>query len=526
MASTYTTNNGLLKPGEGEMSNTWGGEINSKMTDFVDVALDGVVTLSLTGTTHALAITDGVASDGRNRILLCTGSLSANNTITLSPNDAEKYFFIYNGTTGGYSVVFAQGGGSGSTVTIANGYWAIVRCDGTGTNANVTRVLDSLEIGGTLKAAGLTVTSALTNTDGSASAPAYSFSSDTNTGLFRVGSDSLGVSAGGTLRVTIDTTGVTLTLPLLNAAGSASAPSVSFSGDPNTGMYSVGADQVGIATGGTLRETVSTTAITSTLPLLGAAGSASAPQYSFSGDTNSGVFSGGADIVAISTGGTERARVDASGNFGIGGSPAVALDVIRSAADCQGRFYTGSADLRVYAFHAGAGIVGTQSAHPLILAVNGLVEAVRIATDGKVGVGTNGPTQALAVNGQGVFADVAVTYNPNDSAGNCVRVGFDSGTTRGYVTSSDGAAGRNAMEVAGTHIVLDPGVGGVVIGAVGTTPGPSAGLQLTSTSRAFQLASMTTTQRDALTAADGMIVYNSTTGKFQGRASGAWVDLH
>ena len=41
-----------------------------------------------------------------------------------------------------------------------------------------------------------------------------------------------------------------------------------------------------------------------------------------------------------------------------------------------------------------------------------------------------------------------------------------------------------------------------------------------------QFGSLTTTQRDALTAADGMIVYNSTVNKFQGRANGAWIDLH
>jgi hypothetical protein len=36
----------------------------------------------------------------------------------------------------------------------------------------------------------------------------------------------------------------------------------------------------------------------------------------------------------------------------------------------------------------------------------------------------------------------------------------------------------------------------------------------------------TTAQRDALTAQNGMIIYNDTTGKFQGRANGSWVDLH
>lgn len=509
MPSSYTTNNGIEKPATGEQNGTWGTTANTDF-DLIDTALDGVVTLSLTGTTHALAITDGAASDGRNRILLCTGALAANNTITLTPNDAEKYFFVYNNTTGGFSVIIAQGGGSGSTVTIANGYWAIVRCDGTGTNANVTRVLDSLELGGTIKVAGLSITSVVNGADGSAAAPSYSFTSDPNTGIYRVGADSLGISAGGTLRVTIDTTGVTLTIPLLTAAGSASAPSHSFSGDPNTGMYSVGADQVGISTGGTLRQTISTTAITSTLPSLGAAGSAAAPQYSFSGDTNTGIFSSGADAISFSVGGTQTAEMNTT--YGL-----TATGAIRSTS--------GTIDGRIQAGAGAALGIGSFSNDSVLFFANS-AEKARLTTSGRLGIGTTAPTQVLAVEGQGVFHDAAVTYNPNDSAGNCVRVGFDSGTTRGYVTSSDGAAGTNPLELAASSIVLDPGSGGIVIGSAGSTPGPSAGLQLTSTTRAFQLAQMTTTERNALTAADGMIIYNSTTGKFQGRASGAWVDFH
>lgn len=41
-------------------------------------------------------------------------------------------------------------------------------------------------------------------------------------------------------------------------------------------------------------------------------GSAAAPAYSFAGDTNTGVFSPAADVVALATGGTERVRVNAT----------------------------------------------------------------------------------------------------------------------------------------------------------------------------------------------------------------------
>lgn len=66
--------------------------------------------------------------------------------------------------------------------------------------------------------------------------------------------------------------------------------------------------------------------------------------------------------------------------------------------------------------------------------------------------------------------------------------------------------------------------GAMTIGA-DAAPATSALLDLSSTVGALLVPRMTTTQRDALTATNGMVVYNSTLGKFQGYEAGAWTSF-
>lgn len=93
-------------------------------------------------------------------------------------------------------------------------------------------------------------------------------------------------------------------------SGSAASPSFTFTGDTNTGVFRIGADQLGIATNGVLRLTLSTTGATVAFPVDVPLGTAAAPSLTFTGDLNTGVFSSGADVFDVTTGGTAKVRVD------------------------------------------------------------------------------------------------------------------------------------------------------------------------------------------------------------------------
>ena len=143
MSSSFTVNNGLEKPAAGDQEGQWGGTLNTNF-DIIDRVLSGVGSVALSGTTHTLTTSDGSLSDGQFKVINFTGALGANNTITISPNDQDKLYFIINATTdsgssGPYSIIISQG--SGANVTIPNGGFDIVIADGAGSGAAVTSLL-------------------------------------------------------------------------------------------------------------------------------------------------------------------------------------------------------------------------------------------------------------------------------------------------------------------------------------------------------------------------------------------------
>jgi hypothetical protein len=167
MGSTYTDNGGIEKIGLGEQAGAWGTTTNNNF-DIIDRLINGVGSISLSGTSSTLTTSDGSLSNGMFKVLVLEGSPSGEHTITISPNNADKLYFVKNGS--GQSVVFSQG--SGANVTIANGKGAIIFADGAGSGAAVTdltalfvnsQAIDGAVIGGTTPAAG-TFTTLTANT--------------------------------------------------------------------------------------------------------------------------------------------------------------------------------------------------------------------------------------------------------------------------------------------------------------------------------------------------------------------------
>jgi len=193
------------------------------------------------------------------------------------------------------------------------------------------------------------------------------------------------------------------------AAGSAASPSITFTGDLNTGIYSPGADQVSVTTGGTERLRVDSTGQIEAVSL----GAAAAPVFSFTTDPNTGIYSPGADQVAISTNGTGRLFVDASGNVGItesspsshsagAGVPTLVLKgssaTFPSRSGALALVSQDGTSAKTLIYHdTDFFIQNTTATNTRFLTNN--TERLRITSAGLVGIGTSSPSTRLSVVG-------------------------------------------------------------------------------------------------------------------------------
>ena len=151
MASTFTTNFAIEKPGTGEQSGTWGTTTNHNFDIFDRLA--GYKSVTVSGTTHTLTVRPSSpssgssnASDGMYRVVefVDSGSdLGSDVTLTIAPNTTQAFFIFKNSLTSDRNIIVTQGSGANVTVP-GTGKVSIVYGDGGGSGANMISLSDTL----------------------------------------------------------------------------------------------------------------------------------------------------------------------------------------------------------------------------------------------------------------------------------------------------------------------------------------------------------------------------------------------
>ena len=179
-------------------------------------------------------------------------------------------------------------------------------------------------------------------------------------------------------------------------------------------------------------------------------GSAAAPSIAFTGDINTGIYSPGADQLAISTGGSARLFVNAAGCVGINKTPGAGAGLnqrlqIKQTGDVYDGLQIEKFDddsvlaigvyNSVWTFNATFNTTGSYL--PIRFFTSG-TERLRITAAGLVGIGTTAPGKTLDVNGES-RSTVATTVN-NSAAW------YTAGDPGGYLYLGNGIGNPASIE--------------------------------------------------------------------------------
>ena len=406
-----TTNTGLNQPAYNSTSPTWDQPLNFNET-ILDAVLGNTTSVAMPTGASATTTLTGPTSTGSlgqtqaMRITL-TGSLSANQILQFPSGVAGKWI-IYNTTSGAFSVTVSSAGG-GTAVSAPQGYNVSIYSDGT----NIRYTDDGL----TNNFATLTV---LGNT--------YLATTSGNVGIGTTSPGST-LDVNGTISLRSPANGIGL---LMHGRSSDNLSQVLGFDNSVTTLY--GQLQFGSVGGG------STTLISN----------------------------GATGYTNFFTNGSERMRIDSSGNVLVGTSVAIGkLGVVTPTSGygfaLQGRSTDGQSIM------SSMDRSGTVYTGNLIFPEDGSIlfgrlntgtntERMRIDSSGNVGIGTTSPSYKLDVSGSARATDVRTNnYYAYNSVGNYSGLGFygDAALTTRYAVIETQIGTQTALKTDGaTPLVL------------------------------------------------------------------------
>jgi hypothetical protein len=189
-------------------------------------------------------------------------------------------------------------------------------------------------------------------------------------------------------------------------------------------------------TTGVFSSSISGAVVTATSGVI-ASGTAANPSLSILGDSNTGIYSPGADQVAISTNGTGRLFVDANGNVGIrtapflaslsiGNQSTFALAIQNPSAQTSYIYFTRSSN----STDGRAWIEANAEPTGFMAFGAGGSERMRLDSTGRLGLGTSSPSSTLDVSGlvsSGYAARIVNIGNSVNSLGLFIQAGLNNG---------------------------------------------------------------------------------------------------
>jgi len=478
---TYTSSLGLTLPANGDTG--WGSTVNNGVTSLVDSAIAGYASVAITaGNAITLTATNGAADTPRNMMLNITGTLTATGTVTIPAR--SKLYFIRNNTTGGGGFAVTVTTGSGTTVSIPNGRSMVLLCDGT----NVREAVDyaaTFAVGGNL---GVGTTTPLTKLhvigqiarvqDTQPAVQLYKDATPTKATRFTFNTAATDAAAIG----------------MWDGAAWNDALVVLNGGDVGIGTTTpaVKLDVVGAGDGGLQYRTGTRT--------IGIGQTASEASVYWGSTTPLTFFSG-----------SERMRIDSSGNVGIGTtSPGAILHTTKTSA--------GAATIGAFIQNAD-NTVGTEIR--LGFAANSnLVSADRYGWIGHVNTGgTNGGALTFATTPGGAAATerMRITSIGNVGIGTLNPSGFGAGYTTLALNGSNGSAVEFKL--------ADASYGTITADASSlrmTTPGATALAFVTNTLERMRIDSTGNVHIGGVTPAAGykLDIYNSASNLVAIRSGG------
>lgn len=428
-ADTYSSDGvGVLLMGTGNDNNSWGGNCNNNVFQIVADALTNTLSNAVTGGTLDLSGSPPPTTSSQVRYagLIFTGVLLSNQLIQV-PN-LNKWWLVKNATSGAFTLKFKTSGGSASTAIPQNSGWQLVRCDG----SNVIEVWPFN-------------TATIQMPDGTVSAPAYSNLTEPTSGWYRAGTQDWRLSINGVavLQCTGTGAGSPSIINVLSpnalqvnggavasqnsvfkaADGAVGAPGFTFNSETTSGLYRIGASDVGFAIAGAKvgEWTAAGYAVTGTLSSTG----------NFAVATNK-------FTVAASSGNTVVA-----GTLGVTGAASFTADV----AVNTNKFTVAAASGNT----ATAGSVLSSSASGGIGYSTGAGATVTQLTNKTTGVTINAIcgqiTMSNAALGAGSFASFTVT-NSSVAPGDVVILNHQlTGSAGGYTLNARTGSGSMAIDI-------------------------------------------------------------------------------